>query len=325
MAFSCPVLFISLSYEVRMERKLSIRELKTIFIALFLFGGFLCLGGFCFAAGSKPAGNRGQIEAVVIQVDEWAVYVPNLIFYFDTQMDKRKIETLKKAVDQLRNKKALITYSSTGDPGKDNRILLSDIVPAGEKPNLEKPGREAAKPLGEQEEKLTRKLSEEKVSPTDFVPAEPKGPPKQAALQAVNQRAKTGEPDPVTKEEISAFVRRLLYLNGRKDLAGVAAFYADKVDYYDRGIVSRDKILQDLKYYFRNWAEIDTRLDGDVVMAGFEPEVRIVKFISSFSVKNEKKSVTGKTENIWTIQRINGELRLIDVKQKILGGGPSGL
>ncbi len=308
-----------------MERKLSIGELKTIFIALFLLGGFLCQGGFCFAAGSEPAGNTGQIEAVVIQVDEWAVYVPNLIFYFDTHMDKRKIETLKKAANQLRNKKALITYSSTGDPGKDKRILLTDIVPAGEKPNLEQPGREAANPPGYPQEKLTPKLSEEKVSPTDFVPAEPKGPLRQAAVQAVNQSAKTGEPNPVTKEEISAFVRRLLYLNGRKDLAAVAPFYADKVDYYDRGIVSRDKVLQDLKYYFRNWAEIDTRLDGDIAMAGFEPEVRIVKFISSFSVKNEKKSITGKTENIWTIQRINGELRLINVKQKILERKPSGL
>ncbi|MGA3117800.1 MAG: hypothetical protein ABSF90_25625 [Syntrophobacteraceae bacterium] len=306
-----------------MERKLSIGELKTIFVALFLFGGFLCKGGFCLAAGSESAGNAGQIEAVVIHVDEWAVYVPNLIFYFDTQMDSRKIETLKRVANQLRNKKALITYSSTGDPGKDKHILLSDIVSAGKKPNLEKLGREAAKPPGDAQENLTRKLSEEKVPPTEIVPAEPT--PKQAAPQELKQSLKTGQSDPITSEEISAFVHRLLYLNGRKDLAAVALFYADKVDYYDRGIVSRGKVIQDLKYYYRNWAEIDTRMDGDVVMTGFEPDVRIVKFISSFSVKNEKKSITGKTENIWTIQRINDELRLIDVKGKILGREPSGL
>ena len=97
----------------------------------FSWAGFLCQGGFCFAAGSEPAGNTGQIEAEVIHVDEWAVYVPNLIFYFDTQMDKRKIETLKRVANQLRNKKALITYSSTGDLRKDKHILLSDIVSAG--------------------------------------------------------------------------------------------------------------------------------------------------------------------------------------------------
>ena len=305
-----------------MERRLSIGELQTIFVAIFLLAGFLCQGGFCFAAGSEPAGNVGQVEAVVIHVDEYAVYVPNLIFYFDTQMDNRKIETLKRVANQLRNKKALITYLSTGDLSKDKHALLSDIVSAGQKPNPEKPAREAAKPSGDVQGKLTPKLSEEKVSAAEIVPAEPA--PDEAAPQEAKPSLKAGQPDPITKEEISAFVRRLLYLNGRKDLAAVAPFYADKVDYYDRGIVSRDKVLQDLKYYFRNWAEIDTRLDGDVVMAGFEPEVRIVKFISSFSVKNEKKSITGKTENIWMIQRINGELRLIDVKQKILGREQSG-
>jgi hypothetical protein len=306
-----------------MERKLSGGELKTIFIALFFLGGFLCKGGFCLAAGSEPAGNAGQIEAVVIHVDEWAVYVPNLIFYFDTQMDKRKIETLKRVANQLRNKKALITYSSTGDPGTDKHMLLSDIFSAAEKPNPEKPVREAVKPSDDMQGKPARKLSEDKVSPTEIVSAEPA--PKQAAPQEVKQGLKAGQSEPITREEISAFVRRLLYLNGTKDLRAVAPFYADKVDYYDRGIVSRDKVLQDLKYYYRNWAEIDTRMDGEVVMAGFEPEVRIVKFISSFSVKNEKKSIAGKTENIWKIQRISGELRLIDVKQKILGRDPSGL
>ncbi len=306
-----------------MERKLSIGGFKTIFIALFLLGGFLCQDGSCSGAAPEPAGNTGQIEAMVIHVDEWAVYAPNQIFYFDTQMDKRKIETLKRVANQLRNKKALITYASTGGLSKDKHILLSDIVSAGEKPNLDKPVREAVKPSSDAQGKLTRKLSEEKASPTEIVPTEPAL--EQAAPQEVKQSLKAGQSDPITRDEVGAFVRRLLYLNGRKDLAAVAPFYADKVDYYDRGIVSRDKVIQDLKYYFRNWAEIDTRLDGDVVMAGFEPEVRIVKFISSFSVKNEKKAITGKTENIWRIQRINGELRLIDVKQKILGKEPSGL
>ena len=150
-----------------MERKLSIGELKTILAALFLLAGFLCQGGFCFAAGSEPSGNTGQIEAVVIKVDEWAVYVPNLIFYFDSQMDKRKIETLKRVADQLRNKKALITYSSTGDLSKDKHILLSDIVSAGKNRNLEKPVLEALKPPGDSQGEVVPKLSEEKVHSTE--------------------------------------------------------------------------------------------------------------------------------------------------------------
>jgi len=234
---------------------------KRVFVALFLGVGFVCGGGFCFAAGSEPVRNVSQIEAVVIHVDEWAVYVPNLIFYFDPQMDKRKIENLKRVADQLRNKKALITYSSLEESGKDNHALLSDIVPAGEKPNPEKQVNEAAKPSRDVQGKAAPKVSEvyqQEISPVETAP-------KQAALQEAKQSRKSGPSDPVTQEEISAFVRRLLYLNGKKDLQAIAPFYADKVDYYDRGIVSRDKVLQDLKYYFQNWARIETRLDGDVL------------------------------------------------------------
>ena len=49
-------------------------------MALFLLIGFLCQG-VCHAAGSEPAGNEGQIVAVVIHVDEWAVYVPSIKLY----------------------------------------------------------------------------------------------------------------------------------------------------------------------------------------------------------------------------------------------------
>jgi len=142
--------------------------MKTISIALFFVIGFLCQG-VCHAAGSEPAGKEGQIEAVVIHVDEWAVYVPNQIFYFDAHMGKSKIETLKRVANQLRNKKALITYSSTGDLSKDKHAVLTDIVPAGEKRNLEKPVYGAVKPPNDSQEKVIPKLSDDKVYSTETV------------------------------------------------------------------------------------------------------------------------------------------------------------
>jgi hypothetical protein len=253
---------------------------------------------------------------VVIQVDEWAVYAPNMVFYFDTQMDNKRIETLKRAAGQLRNRKALITYSSSADPNQNQRALLLDIAPAGQKSKSETTARETAKPPGKMEETAPRKLSEEKAAPSGIPAGE--RTPEQAPLKEADRGRKSGQTGPITSEEVTEFVSRLLYLNGRKDPAAVAPFYADNVDYYDRGVISRDKVLEDLKYYYRNWIEIDTRLDSDVLMTGFEPEVRIVKFRSTFSVKNQVRSLAGTTENIWIIKRINGDLKLIDVKEKIL-------
>jgi len=180
-----------------MERKLSNVKTKTISMALFLLIGFFCQG-VCRSAGSEPAQNEGQIEAVVIHVDEWAVYVPNLIFYFDTQMDKRKIETLKKVARQLRNKKALISYSSTGDLSKDKHAVLSDIVPAGKKRNLEKPVLEALKPPGDSQGEVVPKLSEEKVHSTETFSSQTQISDKQvsALVEALRLSApNTGNPN----------------------------------------------------------------------------------------------------------------------------------
>jgi len=56
-----------------------------------------------------------------------------------------------------------------------------------------------------------------------------------------------------------------------------------------------------------------------VIMAGTEQhDVKIVKFISSFAVNNQKKALAGKTENVWIIQRINQQLKIIDVKQRMI-------
>jgi hypothetical protein len=180
-----------------MERKLSNVKIKTISVGLFLLIGFFCRG-VCRSAGSEPAQNEGQIEAVVIHVDEWAVYVPNLIFYFDTQMDKRKIETLKKVARQLRNKKALISYSSTGDLNKDKHAVLSDIVPAGNKRNPEKPVLEALKPLGDSQGEVVPKLSEEKVHSTETFSPQTQTSDKQvsALVEALRLSApNTGNPN----------------------------------------------------------------------------------------------------------------------------------
>jgi hypothetical protein len=347
-----------------MERKLMIGQHKIgIFAALFFLAGFLSMVGAGFAEEATPVGTVRQVEATVVHVDQYAVYAPNLVFYFDTRMEKRKIESLMRVADRLRNKKALITCFSAGE---DERVLLLDIVPALEKLTSGKPPRETPKQAGDRQEKPGLKLSGEEMASTDAKPGEPQDSSEQTIFQEkkrprpavpapvtgqekpglklsgeemASTDAKSGEPQdsskqtifqekkhprpagpaPITGDEVTGFVRELLELNGMKDLSAVAPFYADKVDYYDRGLVSRDEVRKDLGYYFRNWDNIATSLDGDVVVTpADQPEVRIARFISSFSVENKKKALTGKTENVWKIQRIDGKLRLIDVKQRII-------
>jgi hypothetical protein len=297
---------------------------KLVVIFLFLAGSFSPTGT-CFAAEAPKGRDVRQVETTVIHVDQYAVYAPNVVFYFDTQMDKRKLASITKMADQLRNRKAVITYSSTGELGQDKHVLLVDITPVGgERSSPEKTPRETPKPTDDLQAKPAKNPPANEVLPKVNAPVEPDSS-KPAVPQEKKQVQTAGPSSPVTKDELTAFVRRIMELNEKKDAASIAPLYADKVDYYDRGVVSRDYVMKDLGYYFRNWEKITSRLEGDVVMIVLDqPEVRIAKFVSSFSVSNYKKSLTGRSENIWRVQRINGQLALIDVKQKLLGSESRG-
>lgn len=341
-----------------MERKLSPRRYNTmILVVLFLQAGFLFSVCSVLAAGAAPSVEMHQIETVVIRVDQYAVYVPNRVFYFDPQMDKKKAAALTKTAEESRNKKVVITYSSTGDLSLGNRATLVDISSSPE--TAKRPTREGAERTGDTQEPQLRKVPifepglpkeeeppvrekprkqtvvQEKKLPVESQPspvptvAQEKKPSPPAAqpgpAPTVQQEKKpsvsvpAAHSGPISRDEVRAFVRNLLDLNEKKNLQAAISFYADKVDYYDRGMVDRDHIKRDLGYYFHNWTQITTKLDGDVVMIVLDqPDVRIAKFVSTFAVKNDKKSLSGKTENIWKIQRINGQLRLVDVKQKTL-------
>ncbi len=186
-----------------MGRKLSNLLIKTtISVALFLLVGFFCRETLCFADSSGTASNANQLEAVVINVDNWAVYVPNRVFYFDANMDKRKLGSLERAANRLRNRKALITFYSTEDLNSGKRDILSDIVPAGrnvnmeiaetekpepEKPEPEKPARETVKPVDGSQAKVAPKPPEKTHLPNETAPS----------------------PSPVSDAQVAAFVEAL--------------------------------------------------------------------------------------------------------------------
>lgn len=306
-----------------MKRKSLSKSHKILFLAaLLVLAGVFSWMGNSFADESGPAANVHEIETTVIHVDQYSVYAPNLIFYFDTHMEKRKKESLMKTADRLLNKKAVITYSSKGDLSQDKHPLLVGIVPADEKPiasSPKEPRRVSPEFAGGAPEKPVKNPSGEQTAPKVDESAAPQVSSKQTVFQEKKEPRMPAQSQTISRDEVTAFVRRLLELNEKKDLSAVMPFYADKVDYYDRGVVDRDYIRRDLGYYFKNWDKISTSLDGDVVMIVLDqPDIRVAKFTTAFSVQNDKKSSMGKTENIWKLQRVNGQLKLIDVKQKII-------
>lgn len=322
----------------------------------------------------KQPATQSQIETTILHVDKYGVYAPNLVFYWPPEMNKQKIAALTHAAEQLRNKKAVITYTSVAEIPKDKRPLLVDLVPAkeGSKPlkedyAREEPGRDAraqfdvpkppdaaqpppapSPPQGQPELRPLRdkyKLPDAgqpesgsktssldrqnmRPAPGEQTPQPDTAAPRKAQPEATAPEQEIQEPVPtaphsIAKEEVVALIRRILTLTAQKDMNSILPYYADRVNYYDRGIVDIDYIRRDMGYYFKNWDTIGCALDGDVVLiVTDQQDVRIVKFISIFSVRNSRKSISGKAENIWKIQRINNQLKIVEEKQRTLATEP---
>lgn len=352
-------------FESRRRGRVMYRRFGKLFVLA--VSVLLFQAGNGLAVDSKPSRSQNQIDVTIVHVDKYGVYGPKLVFYWDTGMSKQKIDALMKTAEQLRNKKATVTYSASGELSKDKRPLLIDIAAFKEEQRTttkeeklaakeEKlPVKEERRPAANKEG--TRLGSAETVAadePLDVNASEEKPPvqvpppvkvkkveraapvgenhapePQKTALYGGEQRQpvyseqkptqSSAQPSALTKEEITLFIQRILRLNESKDLNSVMLCYADQINYYDRGMVGKEYIRKDMGYYFRNWAIISSSLDGDLVLiVTDQQDMRIAKFVSRYSVQNSKKSVTGRVENLWKIQKIGNELKIVDQKQRIL-------
>jgi hypothetical protein len=272
-----------------------------------------------FAADVSPARTEKQIETTVVHVDKYGVYAPNLIFYWDPDMSKQKVATLTGMAEQLRNKEAVINYSTVSDITKDRRPVLIDIAPikreaspSGDSP----PAREPPKPALTEEPKTTPALPK----------AEPKPESEEPALAKLKKEPPPDLPKPIapnsstiTRAEVTSFVHNCIDAAQSKDMERSLECYGEQVDYYSKGTVNQDFIRKDKGYYFRNWDKIKSTIDGDIVLIVIDqPDLKIAKFNSRFLVENSKNTVSGRAENVWKIQRIGNELKIVDEKQKII-------
>lgn len=271
------------------------------------------------------------MDVTIIHVDKYAVYGPDLVFYWDSKMSKKQIGALTSKAERLRGKKATITFAPEGS-SKDSRNILVDISPYAEAleepPAVETAREETSLPEPWELEDHGRYTARERAYEDAREPIEPVRP----ALPAFPApRVTPSDESPyygqsivsdsprIDREELTRFVEDVLRLSERKDIENLLRHYGPRVDYYNRGPVDQNYIRKDLGYYFRNWSTVESSLDGRVVMiVTDQPDVRIAKFISSFYVENAKKAVRGRTENIWRVQRIDGVLKIVDQKQRIL-------
>ena len=97
-------------------------------------------------------------------------------------------------------------------------------------------------------------------------------------------------------------------------------FYADRVDYFDHGVVNRGFIAQDIQKYASRWPLRRYWIDGEIhtKIVDQKQDVAGVAFRLKFAVQNAKKTVTGVCDDVILIRDASSNPKIIAIKAKTI-------
>jgi hypothetical protein len=95
-----------------------------------------------------------------------------------------------------------------------------------------------------------------------------------------------------------------------------AAFFADRVRYFDEGFKDRETIRQDLKRYDAHWPERKFWLAGDITVEPENDERVRVTFPLRYELRNGAQHLAGKVNKTIVLQPGGDDLQIVAVNEK---------
>jgi peptidoglycan hydrolase-like protein with peptidoglycan-binding domain len=159
-------------------------------------------------------------------------------------------------------------------------------------------------------------------------PATPTTPGAMTPPTATTQTSpiESASPEPATATSSAApefSTERLRDYVGAFVLAGLdpqvgaeAAFFADRVQYYDEGMKDRDKIREDLKRYDARWPERRFWLAGDITVEPQNDNRVRVTFPLRYELRNGAKHSSGKINKTLVLEPAGDDLQIVAVNER---------
>src|SRR5689334_2156952 len=149
-------------------------------------------------------------------------------------------------------------------------------------------------------------------------------PPSSAAIASDSGRPASPPPAPVASSPASDFsTERLRDYVGAFVLAGLdpqvgaeAAFFADRVHYYNEGMKDRKNIRNDLQRYDARWPQRQFRLAGGInVEPQSDNRVRVT-FPLRYELRNGAKHLSGKIDKTLILEPAGDDLQIVAVSER---------
>ena len=93
-------------------------------------------------------------------------------------------------------------------------------------------------------------------------------------------------------------------------------FFAERVQYYDEGVIGREKIRKDLQRYAARWPERRFWLDGDITAERQNGNRVRVTFPLRYELRNGGKHSSGKINKTVVLEAASDDLQIVSVNER---------
>ena len=106
----------------------------------------------------------------------------------------------------------------------------------------------------------------------------------------------------------------------QSDYLAELPFYADRVEYFDNGVVSRDFIIRDIQKYVTRWPKRRYWIEGDIrtAIVDQQQDITEVRFRLNFAVQNSMKAARGICDDVLLIRGPSSNPKIIAIKAKTI-------
>ena len=117
-------------------------------------------------------------------------------------------------------------------------------------------------------------------------------------------------------ERLRDYVAAFVLAGLDRNVGAETEFFADRVQYYDQGIIDRERIREDLKRYDERWPERHFWIAGAIDIQPESDQRVQVTFPLGFKLRNGNKQLAGKVDKTLVLDRAGDDLQIVAVNER---------
>jgi len=117
-------------------------------------------------------------------------------------------------------------------------------------------------------------------------------------------------------EDVHEFVGEYLRAAQGESPDREVALYAEEVDYFDSGRVSRKVVEKDQRAYYRRWPSRKFTLKGEPKIERVSDRAATVRFRMRYALRSGDESASGQTENVLRVKRTDRGIRISAIRER---------